>query len=75
LTTPDYPQSKVLAFVNGTLVDGTGANPVIDSVLLIQGDLILAAGDSGHILVPKRTQLVDVKGATLIQKNDPLTQS
>jgi len=59
-------QEKVIAFVNGTLVDGTGANPVIDAVLLIQGEHIMAAGERTQVNIPNGAQVIDIKGKTLL---------
>jgi hypothetical protein len=41
-----------IALTNGTLIDGTGAAPVPDAVVIIQGDKISAAGASDQIAIP-----------------------
>jgi imidazolonepropionase-like amidohydrolase len=70
-----YPDSKAnalvyrqteLALINGTLIDGTGADPIKDAVLIIQGERIAAAGPRSSIDIPEGAQLIDVQGATLL---------
>ncbi len=56
----------VFAIVNGTLIDGTGAAPVPDAILVIQGDHILAAGPRSALVVPKGIQEVDAGGGTIL---------
>jgi imidazolonepropionase-like amidohydrolase len=58
--------SGSLAIVNGTLIDGTGADPVPNAVVLIAGDRIVAAGPAVDVNVPPGVKMVDVGGATLL---------
>jgi hypothetical protein len=55
-----------LALVGGTLIDGTGAPPVQDSVVVIQNGKILSAGPRGKVALPKNAQVLDVTGKTVI---------
>jgi imidazolonepropionase-like amidohydrolase len=59
-------QPATLALVNGTLVDGTGADPVPDAVILIADDKILAVGSQETINIPEGVRTVDVGGATIL---------
>jgi len=59
---PENKETPITALVGGTLIDGTGAAPVPDAVILIQGDKIKAAGPSAQIKVPEGAKRVDVKG-------------
>ena len=59
-------QPVTLALVNGTLIDGTGAEPVPDAVVLIAGDKILAVGSQEMIKVPEGVRTVDVGGTTIL---------
>ena len=52
-------RSGPLAIVGATLIDGTGAQPVDDSVVVIEGDRIAAAGPSARVTIPA--------GATVIK--------
>lgn len=59
------PQAT-LALVNGTLISGTGAQPIPGAVVLIAGERIVAAGPAGQIVVPAGVETVDVGGATIL---------
>jgi imidazolonepropionase-like amidohydrolase len=48
------------------LIDGTGRPSVENSVLIIDGDHVVAAGKSGSIAVPKSADVRDVSGKTII---------
>jgi imidazolonepropionase-like amidohydrolase len=70
LTPSQAPQSAApkptLAIVNGTLVDGTGAEAVPNAVLLIAGDRIVAAGPAATLSVPADTKTIDAGGGTIL---------
>jgi imidazolonepropionase-like amidohydrolase len=55
-----------LALINGTLIDGTGADPIKDAALIIQGKRIVTAGPHSSISIPAGAQIIDVQGATLL---------
>jgi imidazolonepropionase-like amidohydrolase len=59
-------QSVTLALVNGTLIDGTGADPVPDAVILIDGDTIAAVGTRDTLKVPAGVRTLDLGGATVL---------
>jgi imidazolonepropionase-like amidohydrolase len=66
-TSPPATQAHVtLAIVGGVLVDGTGAEPVRDAVVLIDGDRIVAVGPSGSVGVPSGIATVDAHGGTIL---------
>jgi imidazolonepropionase-like amidohydrolase len=58
--------SGVTAIVGARLVDGTGAAPVNDSVVLVSGDRITAAGPRGKVQVPAGATVVDAAGKTVM---------
>jgi imidazolonepropionase-like amidohydrolase len=58
--------SGSLALVNGTVIDGTGADSIPDGVVVIDGERIVAVGTSGEVLVSPDTPTVDVQGATML---------
>jgi imidazolonepropionase-like amidohydrolase len=61
------PKRKgALAITGATLIDGTGAAPVADSVVVIEGDRIIAAGPRAAVKIPKGAQVVDGRGKTLL---------
>jgi imidazolonepropionase-like amidohydrolase len=58
--------AELTAIVGATLIDGTGRDPVPDSVVLIDGDRISAAGPGTQVPVPDGARRVDAAGAHLI---------
>jgi imidazolonepropionase-like amidohydrolase len=60
----DAPLFRVL--VGGRLIDGTGADPVDDAVLVIGGGRILAAGSRDTIEIPILSEVLDVTGMTIL---------
>jgi imidazolonepropionase-like amidohydrolase len=57
-------QPNVTAIRAGTLIDGTGATPVKNAVVLIQGDRITAVG--ANLAIPAGATVIDLSGATLL---------
>ncbi|HEX2164947.1 MAG TPA: amidohydrolase family protein, partial [Thermoanaerobaculia bacterium] len=51
-----------LALVGGTLLDGTGAPPVADAVVVLRGGLVDCAGTRAACPVPEGIETVDVAG-------------
>ncbi len=58
--------AATLALVNGTLIDGTGADPAPDAVILVAGDRILAVGTRRTLRVPNGVETIDLGGATIL---------
>jgi len=63
-TAPDERRS--LAFVGATLIDGTGAPAVRDSVVIVQNGRIVAAGGRASQTIPAGAQRIDVAGKTIL---------
>jgi imidazolonepropionase-like amidohydrolase len=55
-----------LAFTGGTLVDGTGAAPIENAVVVIAGERITAAGPAARVTIPDGATRIDVRGKTLL---------
>ncbi len=55
-----------LAIVGAQLIDGTGADPIADSVILIRDGRVQAAGSRDAVEVPDGTEIVDAAGKTVI---------
>src|SRR4051812_8930660 len=53
-----------LAVRAGRLIDGTGAAPVRDAVILIEGDRITAVGPG--LAIPPGTEVVDLSHSTVL---------
>ena len=60
------PPGRPIALVGGTLIDGTGAAPVRNSVVLIRGDRIEKVGTVGSLAVPAEYQQVPTEGMTVL---------
>jgi imidazolonepropionase-like amidohydrolase len=63
---PTPPGDEVVALVNGTLLDGTGAAPIRNAVLLIRQGRIVAVGERAQVNVPSDAKIINVQGATLL---------
>ena len=59
-------RAETLAFVGGTLVDGTGGAPVPSATVVVTGDRIVAAGPSAKVKAPKGATIVDARGKTIL---------
>ena len=51
---------------NGTLIDGTGADPITDGAVLIEDDRIRAVGPLAEITVPDDAERIDAGGGTIL---------
>ena len=58
--------SKRVAILHGTLIDGNGAEPIRDSVLLICDEQIEAVGVAGEIEIPEDAERIDARGKYII---------
>lgn len=61
LQQPTQPTTVIRA---GTLIDGTGAAPIRNAVIVIQGDRITAVGANAQ--VPAGATVIDLSGATVL---------
>ncbi len=58
--------APTLVLVNGTLIDGTGADPLQDAVLVLREGKVAAAGKRLQIPIPTGERVIDVQGATIL---------
>ena len=58
--------AAVTAIMGGRLIDGTGRPPVEDSVVLLRGGKIVAAGPAASIPIPRGAEFVDAKGKSVL---------
>jgi imidazolonepropionase-like amidohydrolase len=56
----------VTAIVGAKLVDGTGAPPIDNAVVIVNGDRVTAAGPRSRVQVPQGATVVDAGGKFLI---------
>src|SRR5262245_19307806 len=55
-----------LAIVGATLIDGTGAEPVEDAVVIVEGDRIAAAGPRARVSMPPGAQVLEARGQAVL---------
>ena len=60
------PETDSLAIEGATLIDGTGAPAVRDSVVLIKGDRIHYAGPRRPLEAPASARVINASGRTLV---------
>ena len=58
--------SNAAAFVGATIIDGSGADPIENGVLVVRNGRIVAVGDGNTTEVPDGAERVDVSGKTII---------
>jgi imidazolonepropionase-like amidohydrolase len=58
--------AEKLALVGGTLIDGTLAEPIHDSVILVDGQRITAVGTVGTLPVPADAKRISTEGMTVL---------
>jgi len=56
----------IRVLTGATLIDGTGAAPVPDAAVMIDGDRITAAGPRLAVSAPVNAEILDVRGRTII---------
>lgn len=58
--------SGTTAIIGARLIDGSGAKPVDDSVVVVEGDRIRAAGPRRRVQAPRGATVVDARNKTLM---------
>ncbi len=59
-------QNGSVVLTNGLLIDGTGAAPVQQAVVVIENGRITAVGSAGTVAVPAGLPILNVRGATIL---------
>ncbi len=57
---------QTTAITGGTIIDGTGANPIRDGVIVIEGGRISAVGPRASVRVPAGARVIDAAGKHII---------
>ncbi|MCW5729353.1 MAG: amidohydrolase family protein [Alphaproteobacteria bacterium] len=57
---------KVIALAGGSLIDGTGADPLPNSVVLVEGARIQRVGREGEFEIPSSALVIDTTGTTVM---------
>jgi imidazolonepropionase-like amidohydrolase len=55
-----------LAIVGATLIDVTGASPLENSVVIVEGDRIVAVGPRARVAIPAAATVLSAEGLTLL---------
>ncbi len=58
--------NHILAIVDATLIDGRGGSPVVDAIVIVRGERIVAVGKRGSVSIPSGAEVVDAQGLTLL---------
>ena len=59
-------QTRPIAIVGATLIDGTGRAAMTDSVVVIQDGRFQAVGRRGEVNIPQGAETIDAKGKTVL---------
>ena len=59
-------KSRPIVLKGARLIDGSGRAPIENSVIVIEGGQIVAAGKSGAASIPKDAEVQDVSGKTIM---------
>ncbi len=59
-------EAKKFAITGGTLIDGSGRDPLRNATVLVEGERILAVGPASSVALPKGAQVIDAAGHTLL---------
>jgi len=60
------PAGPIVALTGATLIDGTGAAPLNDAVIVVQGKRISAVGPAKSVRVPKNAKRIDLAGLVVL---------
>jgi len=52
--------------VGGTLIDGTGAPPIKDSIVILNDEYIVEVGKRGEVEIPAGAEVYDITGKTIM---------
>ncbi len=59
-------QSVSLVITNGIVIDGSGADPIAEGLVAIQGNRIVAVGQSTDFKIPEEAIVIDAAGRTIL---------
>ena len=66
LSSSVWAQTRPIAIVGGTLIDGTGRAAVEDAVVVFHNGRIQDVGKRGEIMIPRGAEVIDAKGKTIL---------
>ncbi len=59
-------EGAALALIHGLLIDGTGAEPTEDAVVVVRDGRVVAAGPSPEVEIPVDAEWIDVEGRAIL---------
>jgi imidazolonepropionase-like amidohydrolase len=59
-------EEAALVIKGGTLIDGTGADPVRNATVVVKGSKIASIGRGNDVEVPEKARTIDIAGKTLM---------
>ncbi len=59
-------QTRPVAILGGTLIDGTGSAPVTDAAIVIQGGRFQQVGKRSEVSVPQGAEVINAEGKTIL---------
>ena len=59
-------EAKTIVIRAGSLIDGTGAQPKRNQIIVIRGNRIVSVGDAGSFQAPPDAQTIDLSSATVL---------
>src|SRR4029434_2720689 len=59
-------QTKAVAIVGGTLIDGTGRAPLEDAAVVMLNGRVQAVGKRGELAIPQDAEVIDAKGKSIL---------
>ena len=66
LSSSVWAQTRPIAIVGGTLIDGTGRAAVEDAVVVFHNGRIQDVGKRGEIMIARGAEVIDAKGKTIL---------
>ncbi len=68
-------QDQPLVVKGGTLIDGTGRNPIKNALVIIEGNRFKTVGVKGKVAIPPNAKVIKADGKTILPGLiDPLAQ-
>ena len=61
-----WAQTRPIAIVGATLIDGTGRAAVTDSVIVVRDGRFQEVGKRGEVSIPQGAEVIDAKGKTIL---------
>lgn len=59
-------ENQVKALVGGTLIDGYGSSTIKNSVIIIEGEKIIAVGNRDNTVIPENAEIISTEGMSVL---------